>query len=406
MEYPDISYTAMGDVAFSNGMSGTSTTGGVLGSTQASTVQSGTSVKAFQSNYSPSAFDSSKYNVQGMSYPENLMTSQEYGNNRVIFYINVSVDSRVLKGGENGAAVVEGVQRDMRGGLVGQGVTSKQAIAASAVAGGVGGAIIGALGGSAGGGGLAGAAIGAAGAGMISYNAYHEDNQEAPPGQEKDVTFTRPQKRLKAAIALYIPNQLNARYSASWGEEDTAAFSALASGAKEIGRALSGEGDLKRTGGLVGDVLTAAAINNAPMGKEMGIASGLAANPKKEQSFKNVDFRTFSFDYQFAPKSAAEAENVLNIIRAFKYHMHPEFKDTTAFTYIYPSEFDIVYYKGTQENLNIHRHTSCVLTEMNVNYTPNGVFSTFENGMPTQINITLTFKELMLLSKELIEKYT
>jgi len=96
----------------------------------------------------------------------------------------------------------------------------------------------------------------------------------------------------------------------------------------------------------------------------------------------------------------------LNIIRSFKYHMHPEFKDTTGFLYIYPSEFDIVYYKGTQENLNIHRHTSCVLTEMNVNYTPNGIFSTFANGMPTQINITLTFKELMLLSKELIEKFT
>ena len=138
----------------------------------------------------------------------------------------------------------------------------------------------------------------------------------------------------------------------------------------------------------------------------MGIATGLAANPKKEQAFKNVDFRTFSFDYQFAPKSATEAENVLNIIRSFKYHMHPEFKDTTGFLYIYPSEFDIVYYKGTQENLNIHRHTSCVLTEMNVNYTPNGIFSTFANGMPTQINITLTFKELMLLSKELIEKFT
>ena len=29
-----------------------------------------------------------------------------------------------------------------------------------------------------------------------------------------------------------------------------------------------------------------------------------------------------------------------------------------------------------------------LLTEMNVNYTPNGQFNTFENGMPTQINIT------------------
>jgi hypothetical protein len=406
MEYPDDFFNSGTDAiagAFPNGLSGSSATGGVLGSYSTSSPQSGKPIQAFQPNYSATSFDSSKYSLKGMSYPENLMSSEEYGNNRVVFYINVSVDSRVIKNGGDTAQVVEGVQRNERGALIGQKITSGQAIGASTAAGAAGGTVIGALGGSAGGGGVLGAAIGAGTGGVISANV---NNGEVLPAEEKDVKFQRPQKRLKTAIALYIPNQLNARYSASWGEEDTAAFSALAKGAGEIGRALKGDGDIKRTGGIALDVLTAAAINMGPMGKEMGIATGLAANPKKEQAFKNVDFRTFSFDYQFAPKSATEAENVLNIIRAFKYHMHPEFKDTTGFLYIYPSEFDIVYYKGTQENLNIHRHTSCVLTEMNVNYTPNGVFSTFANGMPTQINITLTFKELMLLSKELIEKFT
>jgi len=94
----------------------------------------------------------------------------------------------------------------------------------------------------------------------------------------------------------------------------------------------------------------------------------------------------------------------MNIIREFKYHMHPEFKDANQFLYIYPSEFDIFYYQGAQENLNIHKHTSCVLTEMNLNYTPNGNFTTFDNGMPTQINMTLTFRELALLSKETVKE--
>ena len=83
--------------------------------------------------------------------------------------------------------------------------------------------------------------------------------------------------------------------------------------------------------------------------------------------------------------------------------MHPEFKDNNNFIYIYPSEFDISYYTGGQENLNLHRHPSCVLTEMNVNYTPNGSFTAFENGMPTQINVTLQFKELALLTKDKIK---
>ena len=101
--------------------------------------------------------------------------------------------------------------------------------------------------------------------------------------------------------------------------------------------------------------------------------------------------------------SAAEAENVMRIIYEFKYHMHPEFKDANNFVYIYPSEFDIFYYQNGVENKHIHRHTSCVLTEMSVNYTPNGTFTTFENGMPTQINVQMSFRELALLTKDKVK---
>ena len=352
--------------------------------------------------YRASNFDN-KYSVEGLSYPDDLMTSKDYGYNRVVFYINVSEDSRVLRG--TGVQTVTGVTRDMRSALIGQNISGKQAAFAMGVGGAVAGSVAGnaLAGGSSGSGGLVGAALGVGASAVLGYDASAGEKTEAP---EKEPVFTRPQQRLRSAIALYIPNQLSARYSASWSEEDTAMFSALAKGGEELGRAFEGKGDAKRSGGLVKEVLGAAAINAAPGGQAAGILTGQAANPKKEQAFKNVDFRTFTFEYQFAPKDESEASNVLNIIRAFKYHMHPEFKSADAFLYIYPSEFDIVYYHGSQENLNIHRHTSCVLTELNVNYTPNGVFSTFPNGMPTQINMTMTFKELMLLTKESIEKYT
>lgn len=340
---------------------------------------------------------SDKYSTTGLSYPQDLMNNPKYGENRVIFYINTSVDSRVLKSGSE-VGVVEGVQRDMRGDLIGQKVSTGVAMAAAGGGAAVKGAIAAGvinkkvlLGAAAGG------IVGAGGAAAIGLSA---NNAEVPPGETKEPTFARPQKRLDAAIALYIPNQLGIRYSASWGEEETAAFSAAAKGAQTVARGLKG------APGIAGEVLTALALEKGQFGKEMGIAAGLAVNPKKEQAFKGIDFRTFSFEYNFAPQSPDEAQNVLNIIRAFKYHMHPEFKSSDAFLYIYPSEFDITYYKGSTENLNIHRHTSCVLTEVNVNYTPNGVFSTFDNGMPTQISLSLTFKELQLLSKETIEKYT
>ena len=121
-----------------------------------------------------------------------------------------------------------------------------------------------------------------------------------------------------------------------------------------------------------------------------------------EQTFKGVDFRKFTFDYQFFPRDIKEAQNVMNIIYQFKFHMHPEFKSDLNYVWIYPSEFDISYYTGGVENPHLHKHTSCVLEEMNVNYTPNGQFAVFSNGMPTQINVSLSFKELQILSKETV----
>ena len=41
---------------------------------------------------------------------------------------------------------------------------------------------------------------------------------------------------------------------------------------------------------------------------------------------------------------------------------------------------------------------------MSVNYTPNGAFTTFDNGMPTQINVTMMFQELALLTKDKISE--
>ena len=180
---------------------------------------------------------------------------------------------------------------------------------------------------------------------------------------------------------------------------------AAAGGTASLGKAIDQKG-LSNVSKNVADSVAAAGLAvglKLPGTEGISKITGLAPNPRKEQIFKHVNFRTFTFDYQFYPRDQKEAENVLNIIYQFKLHMHPEFKDANNFLYIYPSEFDIFYYNNGQENMNVNRHTSCVLTDMVVNYSPNGQFTAFANGMPTQINVTLTFKELATLTKEKIQ---
>ena len=220
-------------------------------------------------------------------------------------------------------------------------------------------------------------------------------------------TFSGQKKRLATAIALHTPNNLSTTYSVNYDEEDTDTFAMGLAAVGEISPAFKKAAEQRGMSDVSGSIAAAVLAQGLKLPGSAGISkvTGLAPNPRKEQIFKHVNFRQFTFDYQFYPRDAREAENVLNIIYQFKLHMHPEFKDANNFLYIYPSEFDIFYYNGGQENLNINRHTSCVLTDMVVNYSPNGQFTSFANGMPTQINVTLTFKELATLTKEKIQDY-
>ena len=363
--------------------------------------------------YEPKQLDRNKYVADGLQYPSDLMgltsdlqtgySQSDYGSNYVIFYINVNEESQMLRNPEIETVDIGDNERIAKH-LNGKNPTQEAVVAATAAAGGGLGTLLGVSGG-----GVGGAIIGGVGAATVAMNT-------------KASKFSRPQKRLKTAIALHVPNQLAIRYGAGWSEEETFAMQALIDGGEAAGRALvdagkalvnaEGSMDSKRrvSDAIIGGaknlspIAASVAMSKGPMGGALSALSGLAPNPMKEQIFKGMDFRSFTMEYQFAPRSQQESNNVNNIIRTFKYHMHPEFKDATNFLFLYPSEFDIEYHHNGEENLNIHRHTSCVLTEMNINYTPLGNFSTFEGGRPTQINVSMSFKELTVLTKELIEQ--
>ena len=332
-------------------------------------------------------FEDSKYDVSNHSYPDDLMASDgRYGGNYALFYINVATDSKLFN--DKTVQTVEEYSPRDRGDLIGQNMTRAGLVGSNA-------AVIG----------VEAYAAKKLGIGTADLNAKVAAAATVGVGVAASMApdASRSQRRLKTAIALHIPNQLSIRYGVQWSEDDTSMLAMANAAGTEIMKAVTGTGKLKETTGVAQAVIANIALSKGPNASANSAALGLAANPKKEQVFKGVDFRTFSFDYQFFPRNVTEAANVLAIIEQFKYHMHPEFKDTNNFVYIYPSEFDIMYYSGGVENKSLHRHTSCVLTDMNINYTPNGMFTAFDNGMPTQINITLNFRELALLTKDKIK---
>jgi hypothetical protein len=289
--------------------------------------------------FMPSA-ESNAYSIDQFRYPLNLTDEDsEFNGNKVLFFINVAVASRYS--GASGTAP-EYLLWDIPAGDVKS--NSGQTVA----------------------------------------------NAVTPEG----VTASA-MKRLSAAIALYMPNQLAQATSVNWSEEDFT--NDFATKYLEAAAKVS-EGEYTDAAKALGSGAAAGAIGgNARAQNAARITPG---NSKAELMFKSVDFRSFDFSYSFSPKSEAEAKNVLNIIRMFKHHMLPEFKDEAKFLFIYPSEFNVKYYKGSDENQYIEKQMTAILTGINVDYTPNGQFNTFANGMPTQINLTLRFRELSMPTKE------
>ena len=355
-----------------------------------------------------SRYQSEQYKIDNLSYPSDLMDPQ-YGGNFVIFYVNVAYDSKTTRRPEFANQIVDDkFYTNDRGQLIADNTSTAAIIASAAVK----PAVIGALGGStllskdafkskavgtganAVVGAVVAAAPGAIGLGIASTFAGGA---------------SRPVKRIRSAIALHVPNQLQVRYSSTWGEEDTTsallAVEGISNAGGVIAKLLAGDIEgAKQSGAGTVSGLANMALTGAPGAAAVSANTGLAANPRKEQLFKGVDFRTFQFEYQFFPRDEKESRNVQEIIKMFKFHMHPEFADVSKFLYVYPSEFDISYFTNGTENPHIHKHTSCVLTEMSVNYTPNSMFNTFADGSPVQINVQLTFKELGLLDKDKINK--
>lgn len=321
---------------------------------------------------------SNAYDITQLQYPSDLTADREdYGNNYVMFYINVTTDATLNKDSSgNQYQFVKDVPPREQSALAG--TASRGATSISNL--------------------FSGSAV--------TENTVVNTIAEAT----KDLTFTNATKRIKTAIALHMPNLLSSRYSVGYDEENTALLGGAIAGGSALGEAIKGGdvgkglADAGKAGAAAGTAFALGAANIAGVGGGISRLTRIATNPRKEVIFKNVDFRSFQFDYQFYPRNAQEAQYVQNIIKEFKYHMHPEFKDENAFLYTYPSEFDIAYYHGSDENKSINKHTSCVLTELTVNYAPQGQFTAFKDGTPTQINLVLTFKELALLTKDQIRK--
>ena len=155
--------------------------------------------------------------------------------------------------------------------------------------------------------------------------------------------------------------------------------------------------------GLASMLSSAMQVISPGIGAVATRAFGKTTNPNMELAFESVPFRDFTFPFTFAPKNKSELVQVHKIIEAFKFHMHPALSEGESF-FITPSQFEIEYMYRKGNNNYIPRVAKCVLTSMDVDYSPGEKFTTLkpddQGASPQIIKINLAFKEMLVLTKK------
>ena len=237
-----------------------------------------------------------------------------------------------------------------------------------------------------------------------------------------DLGFGRKTSRTKMAIRLFMPDTLSWEYRNGFRDASisglplTKAIQGVSS-AVSIGSSMVEGFNKGGTAGAIASLQKSAKgakgrgaiggivenIGGALLGGDPGLALsviGIAVNPQLDVLYESPTLREFSFDFLFAPRSADEAAEVGRIIKAFKFHAAPEILADGSIAgryFVPPSEFDIEFSVPTMGKIS-----TCVLTSITVDYGSSGA-AFFADDAPTYTRMTLAFKELEFITKELIQ---
>ena len=126
---------------------------------------------------------------------------------------------------------------------------------------------------------------------------------------------------------------------------------------------------------------------------------GQVVNPNLEVFFSKVGLRTFQFRWTLVPRNERESRIIKEMIWQFKKASAPELAQGGWFTTV-PHVFKIQYKTGSQDNHWLNKIKACALTNINVNYTAAGSYSTLEDGAPTAVGLQMNFQELKAIISE------
>ena len=217
--------------------------------------------------------------------------------------------------------------------------------------------------------------------------------------------------RSKGTVTLPIQSGIKDLNAAGWGPDEMTAGDILKAGTALNTIFQGADGFSKSVRDAVGQIRgntsdfeqligTKFAEKAANVKGLLARTQGVIQNPNLELLFQKPSLRPFSFQFKLSARSKPEAEQIIKIIRFFKQNMAPQKGggsggESANLFLKAPNTFQIHYmHKGTEEHPYIGRAKECAMTSFEVDYTPDGNYSTLRDGFMTSYTISMSLKEL------------
>ena len=244
-----------------------------------------------------------------------------------------------------------------------------------------------------------------------------------PVAPQKNITGKIPTGSIKtSAISIYMPPGVKVNYNQSYDNDVETGISGDVQdvindikSAEKIGDQI--KSTLQGFGGSVlrqGSQAVGELVSLAGMGDPVRFTLkrfGTAINPRNEAFYNSPTQRTFSYTFDFWPRNPKEADAVKDIITIFKYNSSPGFADKTQQSvFAIPNYWKIRYMYNNGENPSLNKIGACFCTDVQVDYAPDGQFTTFDGevteggGVPVHTKLTVSMLEDRIITKRDIEE--
>ena len=221
-------------------------------------------------------------------------------------------------------------------------------------------------------------------------------------------------------IAMYMPEDVSTGFRGNWGGKafSTVGANMLASAGQEgldkklqAGIATLGETAERSMGLLAAAALRKSiqAITGDTLSNDdvFGSISGAIMNPNTELLFQSVDMRNFMLKFKLVPRNDTESTTINRIVKTFKACTLPMRDPGKVFGFNsggdnsgilsgfigVPHLCRVSFMRGSEVHNVLPIYKMLAVTQVDVNYTPDGAYATYGDGQPVAIELAINFQE-------------